>query len=715
MALQDPTDPAGYFDPAIADALAVQSDPYGFEWPPREWTTDDQQIGGTMGVVENAAAPALAAPEVAPTPGGGSAALIENAAAPALEDLSPVAAELGAPSYQIPDQLPAGLKLLHEGETYAEPVPPPLPFTPDPNLRGIQPEKPVEQAGVELGQDPVKLAIAEQDYARRQHDWANEQAQIERNRDQMRAEENYARQREVQLKTQADMDKLNADAAALANTKIDDKRWFKNASTGQKIGAWVAAIVGGLVSGRTGGPNTGLQNILKMIDDDVDAQKFELQNKQQALGARRSVISDNYARSGDMFRAAESYRMASYDRTIANLQSQAQQFDPRSARAIEIGKLIQGVAAQRQAAAMAAQDRYLKTNTAHAELQGKLLDNAAKERKLAGIGAGGAGGGLDKRVMTADQIAGLLPPGAWIPPKAWTGTIAEYGKLAEAANKGQAVSSGATSGMGKEQLEREVILPDGQKFIARGGTEDIGKLRKQVAATNTLTRLMDEAIRIRTGWTSDTAKSAEWRQLQANWAAATGVAKDVLGLGALSGPDMGLVEKFIGTSDPTEFRDPESGILKARENIIGITNDMVTSAGGPKFTIKYIKPDAPKPTDRDRAFLAAQKEPSLTAVISETNRSGKKSGDMSTKEMYGQFVHPGDDPDLDNVVMPDVRAYIERAGSSLKSKDPGEVKDARAALEKLLTTGGNAGIKQAALRQLSILPEYQNPVARGGQ
>lgn len=572
MALQDPTDPAGYFDPAIADALAVQSDPYGFEWPPREWTTDDQQIGGTMGVVENAAAPALAAPEVAPTPGGGSAALIENAAAPALEDLSPVAAELGAPSYQIPDQLPAGLKLLHEGETYAEPVPPPLPFTPDPNLRGIQPEKPVEQAGVELGQDPVKLAIAEQDYARRQHDWANEQAQIERNRDQMRAEENYARQREVQLKTQTDMDNLNAEAAALANTKIDDKRWFRNASTGQKIGAWVAAIVGGLVAGRTGGPNTGLQNILKMIDDDVDAQKFELQNKQQALGARRSVISDNYARSGDMFRAAESYRMASYDRTIANLQSQAQQFDPRSARAIEIGKLIQGVAAQRQASQAAALDRYYKLNTADADLQGKLLANAAAAKKLAGIGAGGvAPTAYDEKAFASVT-----------PPPGFKGTQASWLEMRNKFLAGKKSEQELDAGgkVGEEKRQQKLVrggigLTDydenGKKveFVPSGLDTEVTKLRNKKKGTTEMINLLDEAMALRTGWTSDTVGGAENKKLKAIMGKLKLAAKNTEDLGAITEADAELINGLIGTDDFTSWRGVDAAVSQARRNLIG--------------------------------------------------------------------------------------------------------------------------------------------------
>jgi len=105
---------------------------------------------------------------------------------------------------------------------------------------------------------------------------------------------------------------------------------------------------------------------------------------------------------------------------------------------------------------------------------------------------------------------------------------------------------------------------------------------------------MDEARRLRTGWTSDTANSEEWQQLKANWASATGVAKDLLGLGALSGPDMELVGKFLGTADPTQWKDPDAGIKKARENVLNIANDKLRAYG---FDGTYSPPDLGKPKE----------------------------------------------------------------------------------------------------------------------
>jgi hypothetical protein len=746
MALRDPDEPLfAPPDQALEDALAQSRAPWA--WIPESWNTDDQSI--TVIDPTNIVKQVVAIPPKPPPPPpkeqriGGTAGVIETAAGPAIaggddiemppENMRPVA--IGAPREATVGSVlgematsgmeqPAGptsepLALYHEGqfEQTGMDRPPPPPSEPryvGPDL-GIKPEKSAEQLGLEYAQDPTRLLAAEFDHAERQKEWFDEQARVARYHDQAQAEQNHRLRLEAEKKTQADMAKLNADVVELGNRKIDTGRWYRDRSTAGKIGAWVSAVVGGLVSGRTGGPNVGLQAILKMIDDDVDAQKADIANQHQALGMRRGIIADEYTRSGDAFRSAEAYRIASYDRVIADLQSQAQQFGPRSARAIAIGKMIHGAAAQRQAAEEAALKRYYDLHKADAELQGKLLDNEAKRRKMGGAGMGGGGGAVPAN-LTDKDFESLTPP-AWFKgtPTQWLETRNKHlqGKKLES----EVTSKANPSGMSDQQLEREVILPDGQKFIARGGTEDIGKLRKRVAATETIVRLMDEAIRIRTGWTSDVAKSDEWRQLKANWAAAIGVGKDVLDLGALSGPDMDLVEKFIGTNDPTEFRNPEAGILKARDNLLNLVNDSVKSAGGPKFTIKYIKPEPPKPTDRDLAFKRGQKEPTLTDVMTANAEARRYSaqGGVNTKELIGKYVADGDEPSLDNVVLPDVQKFIDRAGASLKSKDAKEVADARTALENLLSTGGNSGTKQAALRALSVLPEYQNPVARGGQ
>lgn len=150
---------------------------------------------------------------------------------------------------------------------------------------------------------------------------------------------------------------------------------------------------------------------------------------------------------------------------------------------------------------------------------------------------------------------------------------------------------------------------DGTPFIPQGSAASIDKLRETKAATDTVIQLLDEARRLRTGWTSDTANSEEFQRLKANWAAAKGVAKDVLGLGALSGPDMELVDKFIGTGDPTSWKDPRAGIKQARKNVLSILNNKLHAAG---LDGDYEPPDlgdvpAPELTEDEKTFKKSLK------------------------------------------------------------------------------------------------------------
>jgi hypothetical protein len=588
MALQDPTDPTGYFDPAIADALAAQSDPYGFEWPPAHWQdapAPDQQIGGTMGVVENAAAPSIAGME-GDLPSE-AAIVAGNIATPRVEKFDPLALQH---ENDAPPPLPPPVGYMGAGEVAPEQRGD-LPAQAAPmDIQGIRPEKSAEELGVELGQDPIKLMLAEQKYADEQKKFADDQAASARIRDEMKAQENYQRQLDVQEKTRADMESLNNEAIALSKTKIDPDRWYRNRSTTGKIGAWVAAIVGGLVSGRTGGPNQGLANIMKMIDDDVDAQKADLQNQQQSLGMRRGIIADSYARSGDAFRAAEAFRMASYERVKADLMTQQSQFDPKSARAIQLGRMIQDVGARQAAAQQAALERTFKLHTADAELQGKLLANEAARRKLSGIGAGGSPK-LSPEQWKAQGYTNV-PPMPMNPAefKSW-----QEGQKRDA-DVGQARQAPADK-------TRELGIPglvqkDGQPFLARDKTiaaDLTNKLDKSKQIISIIDRI--DAIRDRVGGESSWGNSDEYNQLKV-------LEKEALLLkksgtqGMSSDSDMENITASLGASDVTSFRSKAAGLREARRRTEQAIKSELKSNGFDNLDLlKFDRPKVHENTD----------------------------------------------------------------------------------------------------------------------
>jgi hypothetical protein len=258
--------------------------------------------------------------------------------------------------------------------------------------------------------------------------------------------------------------------------------------------------------------------------------------------------------------------------------------------------------------------------------------------------------------------------------------------------------AGQSQGMSKEEAERGIAglkQSDGRPFIAQGTPEEVGQLRKRVAATKTVVRILDKIDRTRTGWSSDLAKSDEWKQLKTEWAAAKGVAKDVLGLGALSGPDEALIENFLsGGIDPTGMRDPGPGLERARQNMLDMTSDSLETAGyDGKFNIPKPKLGPAISNPSDERFKRAQQKPMLESLINAT--AGEVKG-KTTAELAKPFVAPGDDPTLDNVVLPEVRREIDALVNAARGDNPAKASEAIEKLGSLVETGGNSGTKRAA-------------------
>ncbi len=96
----------------------------------------------------------------------------------------------------------------------------------------------------------------------------------------------------------AENEKLSQE---VANTNIDPQRYMHSLSTGQKIGAAIAMVVGGIGAGLSRGPNLAMQTIQNAINADIDAQKAN-------LGKKQSLLSTNLQKYKDM-RLAEQATM----------------------------------------------------------------------------------------------------------------------------------------------------------------------------------------------------------------------------------------------------------------------------------------------------------------------------------------------------------------------------------------------------------------------
>jgi hypothetical protein len=504
----------------------------------------------------------------------------------------------------------ANIPLAPGGNEAPPPVPHGVPLTDDQRAQMFAASSPEDQA---------KSIYAHEEAARTEEAKRRAQANLQ---DEQAALENHHTLKVAQEAAAARTAKLDADAAAEAKKEVGPR----DRSTLQTIAGFVAAALGGLMAGKNGGPNQALVMMNQTLEREIQQSQANKNARLQDLARRGASNQQLLAQASSDHEESERWRLSMLKRAEEGIATDMQQFDPRGKAAIERGQLLVGIRQQRAKAIQDFQDKnfkdYVNAET-EARAQQKAQDEHAKSllEQAKMRGALGGGTGAAKEIDPQDVIHSpddFVALGLPRPPGAMSRNAYEnWQKLKKGANE---MTAGESS-LSKEEIEHAVpgiTTADGKPYLANGASDNAVNLSKKVAATKTLIRLMDEAVAIRTGWTSDLAKSDEWRQLQANWAAAIGVAKDVLGLGALSGPDMDLTLNYLGAKDPTAFQDPTAGIKKARANIIGMTRDALDASslrGKTKFDIPYIEPAKPKATAADTAQKNALHAPSGTDVF----------------------------------------------------------------------------------------------------
>jgi hypothetical protein len=117
-------------------------------------------------------------------------------------------------------------------------------------------------------------------------------------------------------KLQEQSQKMIADGAS---GKINPDQHWENRSTGSKIMANLGIILGGMGAFATGGKNLALENIQKLIDNDIQAQKANLAHKDTLLGR-------NLQLTGNMIQAEQltsSQLQSMVAAKVAGLQAQS--------------------------------------------------------------------------------------------------------------------------------------------------------------------------------------------------------------------------------------------------------------------------------------------------------------------------------------------------------------------------------------------------------
>lgn len=556
MALQDPQDPtAGLGMPAPWEWPAeFQVDPRAYGIMPMDPAIapppDPLQIGGTMGVVENAAAPALAAPPVA------QAEVVPpadpfNVLSPIDHTMADLAAgAVQAPPPQPPIAVPSPLGAIDTGVAKVGPA-----------AADSRAENDVEGASSMLAMDPARLQRTELDLETERLDRQREMLEQERANDAMEADRIAKQHVDAVAKAQAETARISNEATAIANTKIvRDRR-----SGGRRLLDVIMGAVGGLVAGQTGGANQGLALVLKRIDDDVEDQKAELQQRSAMLGVRRNIVGDELARSGDMYKAQELARLAAHDTAIADITTESMKFAPNGTRALQLAKFKYGLMQSRAAAVQALQDHQLKRIGDQAKTEHQLLENAKLRGQLSGAGAAPK---VSRAQIRADYG---FDPGRDLTDKELDKLIDRKGKIgtqaALVADQERKTEEKAEKAVDKvrELNVGGLKQKDGSEFLARDKAV-AGDLTNKLDKAKQVIAIIDEidSIRDRVGGESSWNNSDDFQRLQV-------LGEQLLELrkqgtqGMSSDADMDVLRRATGAADVTTFRSIAAGLKTARD------------------------------------------------------------------------------------------------------------------------------------------------------
>lgn len=617
MATFDQVDPSfagqlyGASVPSLADAMPAPSyDPWS--WVPTEWQQPDANVApagipsipGAPPIVpidappEFAAAPAVvAAPVDMPPPAGPqfgppSPSALDGTlfdAAPAAPPVSPAdAAAAGLPDVPptpAPDvPAPTGPPVL--GPPKPTRVADLADFTPHietnaevyethPWDNPVDAERDAAARHLALT-DPIKFEQYKNDIAAsKEAQRASEQARIDRaNADQARA--NAQAQENALKAAQARSAQIESDAQTL-NTRTDRGRWFRNLSTGQKVAAVIGALAGTIMS-RPGGPNLGAESVAKHIDDDINDQKADIENAQQSIASRRGAVAQEFARTGDLYRATEAVRLASYQDALGQLQTMQQNFDPHGTSFARVGQEAQAMQARISAAAESVRktafdegykvEQLKQTSAVNAETRRHNQALESAERYRLSLEAGKKK--EDATEWSPDQLK-ILNPGQAVPPIPMT--LKAYGQWLETQKTGEQHKNAALQN-NPDERNRELsvggIVDDkGQpvrfRSAAMGG--DVAQAKEDAEE---IVRLADELTGMirKNGWTTKLFNGDAYRKMASNFNSLIVRKKEQDKLGVLTGPDVGIVTGELGTEDPSEARSPLGGLEQFRHNVV---------------------------------------------------------------------------------------------------------------------------------------------------
>lgn len=173
----------------------------------------------------------------------------------------------------------------------------------------------------------------------------------------VKAEQEASQQLQKELGDKAQT--INQVTQDIQNGHIDANHYMENMDAGKKITSAIGLFLGGIAAAKTGQPNPALQFLNNQIDRDLNAQKANMENKHNLLGALERQYGNSMV-AANMFKAIRANTLADQlgqaaataqsglakaagQTGVGQLKQQAGQY-LRSAQLIQMRNNIQGAA-----------------------------------------------------------------------------------------------------------------------------------------------------------------------------------------------------------------------------------------------------------------------------------------------------------------------------------------------------------------------------------
>lgn len=487
--------------------------------------------------------------------------------------------------------------------------------------------------------DPVRFAklMADREYAK-QNKFAADLARAAEE-DRIAAEGNLKVRKDAEAVTAKKMAALDVQATELMARKVDPSRYMSSRSIGQRIIDLLGGAIGGYVATQTHGPNPYIAGLNQRIDQDIDAQKQEIENGKTGIGMKRSILGDEYSRTGDLYQSAEAVRIATKSAVRDKILADQQLYDPKGTQFIARGKAAAEMTAQIQAGQQSVAQKHLENEMkigdhnlkVAAELRAQRKDeedarhNKALEDAKAAAKKGAGGGVAPSRAMfaaknkittwgqdeerayqaTIGKVAGSISAGGGVGPSSAPGATAAQGAAVRTyKDKEDWFSANAPTASdvdkkrfwfvdGKNGNEVPPIeiesIEEPEKFGRRQ------RIRQQMGVKADQLRILTEKLQKRGMWDKAVSSKISWKN-DGDVQEARSLAEDLAGdaiqakeMGVPSGNDVERIKTMVG-GDPAGWQDPTANLQRFRESMqIEQDKDWQTNAPAASSDGRYNK------------------------------------------------------------------------------------------------------------------------------